>query len=156
MRRLVKSLIAIVSIAMVASASAGQDETSGTATVHFPETITTPTLEAHHPQKVTLTPQKQKLWTLKEFGSNRCIPCRKMKPLLAEIANEYKGVLEVGVLEIKDHLEEAKKYGITLIPTQVLFDPKGNVQWKHVGFIPKEDLESVLREKGIKKPEKKG
>ena len=149
MRRLVKSLIAIVSIAMVASASAGQDETSGTATVHFPETITTPTLEAHHPQK-------QKLWTLKEFGSNRCIPCRKMKPLLVEITNEYKGVLKVEILEIKDHLEEAKKYGITLIPTQVLLDPKGNVQWKHVGFIPKEDVESVLHEKGIKKPEKQG
>ena len=149
MRRLVKSLIAIVSIAMVASASAGQDETSGTATAHFPETITTPTLEAQHPQK-------QKLWTLKEFGSNRCIPCRKMKPLLAEIANEYKGVLKVEVLEINDHLEEAKKYGITLIPTQVLFDPKGNVQWKHVGFIPKEDLESVLHEKGVKRPEKQG
>jgi len=156
MELIVKALIVSAIIATAAFAYAGEDETSGTATVHFPETITTPTLEAHHPQKVTLTPQKQKLWTLKEFGSNRCIPCRKMKPILAEIANEYKGILEVEVLEIKDHLEEAKKYGIMLIPTQVLLDPKGNVQWRHIGFIPKEDLESVLHEKGIKKPEKQG
>lgn len=149
MERIVKPLIVSVIIATAAFAYAGQDETSGTATVHFPETITTPTLEGHHPQK-------QKLWTLKEFGSNRCIPCRKMKPILTEITNEYKGVLKVEVLEIKDHLEEAKKYGIMLIPTQVLLDPKGNVQWKHVRFIPKEDVESVLHEKGIRKPEKQG
>ena len=156
MEGIVKPLIVSVIIATAAFAYAGQDETSGTATAHFPETITTPILKTHHPQKVTLTPQKQKLWTLKEFGSNRCIPCRKMKPLLAEIANEYKGVLGVEVLEIKDHLEEAKKYGITLIPTQVLVDSKGNVQWTHIGFIPKEDLESVLHEKGIEEPEKQG
>ena len=149
MKRIVKPLIISVIIAAAAFACAGEHETSGTATVHFPETITTPTLEAHHPQK-------QKLWTLKEFGSNRCIPCRKMKPILVEITNKYKGILEVEILEIKDHLEEAKKYGIMLIPTQVLLDPKGNVQWEHVGFIPKEDVESVLHEKGIKKPEKQG
>ncbi len=145
MERIVRPLIVSVIIATAAFAYAGQDETSGTATVHFPETITTPTLKTHH-----------QLWTLKEFGSSRCIPCRKMKPLLAEIANEYKGVLEVEVLEINDHLEEAKKYGITLIPTQVLVDSKGNVQWTHIGFIPKENLESVLHEKGVKRPEKQG
>jgi thioredoxin 1 len=156
MELIVKTLIVSVVIATAAFAYAGEDETSGPLTIHFPETVTTPTLKIHHPQKATLTPQKQKLWTLKEFGSNRCIPCKKMKPVLVEITNEYKGVLKVEILEIKEHLEESKKYGVMLIPTQVLLDPKGNAQWKHVGFIPKEDLESVLHEKGIKKPEKQG
>lgn len=154
MARFVKLLMVIVATLVVAFAAAGDNETSGPAKIRLPESVTTPTLEADLLHDSTQTPQKQKLWTLKEFGSNQCIPCRQMKPVLKKIASEYEGVVEVQVLEIKEYLAEAQKYRVMLIPTQILLDPQGDVQWQHVGFIPKESLELVLHEKGIKKPDK--
>jgi thioredoxin 1 len=92
---------------------------------------------------------------LKEIGSSVCIPCRKMKPILEAIAREYAGTLKVEILEARDHLDQAQKYKVFAIPTQVLVDAEGKVLWKHLGFISKDDLEKVLLQNGIEKKEEK-
>jgi len=101
----------------------------------------------------TMDKNKQGRWRLIQMGSRHCFFCEKNKPVLKEIGKEYKGVLKVEFLGFLKHLKEAKKYGVLMIPTQVLLDPQGNVRWKHFGLISKDKLESALHEHGIAKPQ---
>ena len=48
----------------------------------------------------------------------------------------------------------AKKYGIRLIPTQVFLDENGKEFFRHEGFFPKEEIDKLLIEKGLKKIKK--
>ncbi|MFC1936979.1 thioredoxin family protein [Chloroflexota bacterium] len=87
--------------------------------------------------------------TLAEFGRGICIPCKAMKPILEELAAEYEGKLNVVIVEIDDHMDQTKQYGIMAIPTQIFFDSSGNEQIRHMGFLPKEEVITELRKIGI-------
>jgi len=87
--------------------------------------------------------------TLAEFGRGVCIPCKAMKPILEELAAEYEGKLNVVIVEIDDHMDQTKQYGIMAIPTQIFFDGSGNEQIRHMGFLPKEEIITQLRKIGI-------
>lgn len=92
-------------------------------------------------------------WRLIQMGSRHCYFCEKNKPILKEIGKKYKGVLKVEFLGFLKHLKEAKKYGVYMIPTQVLLDPEGKVRWKHFGLISKSKLEDALQRHGITRPQ---
>ncbi|MFC2056665.1 thioredoxin family protein [Chloroflexota bacterium] len=87
--------------------------------------------------------------TLAEFGSSTCIPCKEMKPILEKLANEYKGKLNVVIVEVYDNMNLTRQYGIMGIPTQIIFDYGGKEVFRHVGFYPKEDIITQLRKMGI-------
>lgn len=82
--------------------------------------------------------------TLAEFGWKTCIPCKKMKPILEELAAEYEDQLDVVIVEVYEHRDLTQQYGITLIPTQIIFDGTGVEAARHVGFWPKEDIIAQL------------
>lgn len=88
--------------------------------------------------------------TLAEFGRGICVPCKAMKPILEELANEYSGKLNVVIVEIDDHMEQAREYGIMAIPTQIFFDSSGREITRHMGFYAKDDIIAQLKEIGIK------
>jgi len=87
--------------------------------------------------------------TLAEFGRGVCIPCKQMKPLLEELAVEYEGKLNVVIVEIDDHMDQARQYGIMAIPTQIVFDSSGQEITRHMGFYAKEDIIAQLKKMGI-------
>jgi thioredoxin 1 len=86
---------------------------------------------------------------LVDLGSTTCIPCKKMAPILAELAAEQAGRLEVLVIDIREDQEAAAKYGIRLIPTQVFFDAAGKEVWRHEGFIDKAAILARWAELGV-------
>ncbi len=88
--------------------------------------------------------------TLAEFGWRKCIPCKAMRPILEELADEYKGKLNVLIVEIPYHEDLAEKYGIIVMPVQIFFDSNGNEVVRHGGFLPKEEIVAQLRGMGIK------
>ena len=88
--------------------------------------------------------------TLAEFGRGICVPCKAMKPILEELANEYSGKLNVVIVEIDDHMEQAREYEIMAIPTQIFFDSSGREITRHMGFYAKDDIIAQLKEIGIK------
>jgi len=92
------------------------------------------------------------LVTFIELGSVRCIPCRKMIPVMEEIEKEYGHQVKVVFHDVwtEEGKPYAKKHGIKLIPTQIFLDKKGNEYFRHVGFFPKEKLVEVLEKKGVK------
>jgi len=89
--------------------------------------------------------------TLAEFGWRECIPCKEMRPILEDLDKEYKGKLNVVIVEIPFHEDLAEEYGIRVMPVQIFFDSKGNEVVRHGGFLPKEAIVGQLEKMGITK-----
>lgn len=90
--------------------------------------------------------------TFIELGSVRCIPCKKMMPIMKEIEKEYGDQVNVVFHDVwtDEGKPYAKKYKIRLIPTQVFLDAEGKEYFRHQGFFPKEELVKILKQKGVK------
>jgi thioredoxin 1 len=95
--------------------------------------------------KATTGPHVEGLPTLLEFGRGICPTCRQMEPIIAEIAREYKGRLNVRSVSLDEERELGAKYGINLIPTQILLDAQGREVARHVGFVAKGELVAEMK-----------
>jgi thioredoxin 1 len=102
-------------------------------------------------KKPAKTKQKLKV-TFIELGAIGCIPCDMMKPIMKEIAEEYKGRVNVVFYNVwtPEGRPYAEKYRIRAIPTQVFLDKNGEEYYRHLGFFPKDDLIRILQLKGVK------
>ena len=89
--------------------------------------------------------------TFVELGSVRCIPCKKMQPIMDEIEKEYKDQVKVVFHDVwtSEGKPFAEKYKIKLIPTQVFLDSEGKEYYRHEGFFPKEEIVKILKLKGV-------
>jgi len=88
--------------------------------------------------------------TLAELGSVSCIPCKQMKPILEQLAVDYKDRLNVVIIDIYDQPKVGQQYKVMAIPTQVVFDSSGKEVARHVGLWPREQIEAELNKLGIK------
>lgn len=86
---------------------------------------------------------------LMDFGSNSCIPCRQLRPILQEIRKEQKGKLEVLVIDIYKYQALASQYRIQVMPTLVFFDSTGKEVVRRQGFMPKTALMEELKKIGV-------
>jgi len=87
--------------------------------------------------------------TFLELGADRCIPCKKMQPIMKEIAAAFPDRVQVVFYDVWKDSAPAEKYGIQLIPTQVFLDQKGKEIARHVGLFPKEEILELLKKNGI-------
>ena len=72
-----------------------------------------------------------------------------MQPILAELRQEYAGKLQIDFVDVWKHTEQADKYGIQTIPTQVIYDSSGKEVFRHIGFYPKAEIIAKFKELGI-------
>ena len=86
---------------------------------------------------------------LVDLGAGTCIPCKMMAPILEEAQKAYEGKAIVKVIDVNESRDEAMKYGIRVIPTQIFFDADGKEVYRHEGFMPKEDIVSKFKEMGV-------
>jgi len=93
---------------------------------------------------------QEKLPKLIDLGAGKCIPCKMMAPILDELKTEYAGKLTVEVIDVWENPKEGEKYGISLIPTQIFYDPEGKEFQRHEGFMSKEDILATFKQKGMK------
>jgi len=84
-----------------------------------------------------------------DLGKGTCKPCIMMKPILEELQKEYQGKAIVQIIDLRFEPEKAREYKITLIPTQIFFDTKGNEVYRHIGFMDKESIKRKFLEMGI-------
>ena len=92
---------------------------------------------------------KAKLPRLVDLGAGKCIPCKKMAPILEELKNEQAGKLEVEFIDVWKDPEAGKPYKILIIPTQIFFDAKGEELFRHEGFYSKADILAKWKELGV-------
>jgi thioredoxin 1 len=83
---------------------------------------------------------------LMDFWAEWCAPCKQIAPILDQIADEYKGRLQIAKLDVEENQSIAMKYGVRSIPTLMLFKG-GVVEAQHVGMLSKEQLTKILDEK---------
>ncbi len=84
-----------------------------------------------------------------DIGSTYCVPCKMMEPILEELQTEYEGRLLIEFIDITLEQERARSYGITVIPTQIFFDPEGYEFSRHIGFMSKEDILQTFIDHGL-------
>jgi len=87
--------------------------------------------------------------TFIELGADRCIPCKKMQPIMKEIAAAFPDRVQVVFYDVWKDPTPAEKYGIQLIPTQVFVDQNGKEIARHVGLYPKEEIIELLKKHGV-------
>jgi thioredoxin 1 len=93
--------------------------------------------------------QSEALPRLVDLGADKCIPCKMMAPILEELKIEYEGTLIIEFIDVWKNPDEAPKYGIKLIPTQIFYDASGKELFRHEGFFSKEDILSKWKEFGV-------
>ena len=82
---------------------------------------------------------------LVDFWAEWCMPCRMLAPTIDEIADNFAGKIKVGKVDTDGNQEIGVKYGISAIPTVILFK-QGEPVRKFIGLTNKADLESALNE----------
>lgn len=87
--------------------------------------------------------------TMLDLGSKSCIPCKMMTPILDKLKNEYAGRANITFIDVYAHREEADRYAIRGIPTQIFLDASGNEVGRHVGFLAENDIVAQLAAMGV-------
>jgi thioredoxin 1 len=82
---------------------------------------------------------------LVDFWAEWCAPCRMLTPTIDELANEYADRLKVGKVNTDNSAETAAQFGISAIPTVILFR-NGEPVKKFVGMKTKRDLKIAIDE----------
>jgi len=91
--------------------------------------------------------------TMIDLGAKSCIPCKMMAPIMEKIDKVYDGKAAIVFIDVWKHREQAKRFGIRTIPTQIFFDPDGKEVYRHVGFMAEEDIIAQLEKMGVKRRE---
>jgi thioredoxin 1 len=80
---------------------------------------------------------------LVDFWAPWCGPCRRIAPVIDELANEYAGSVKVVKLNVDDAQTLSQSYGVQSIPTLMIFKG-GEVVDRQVGVPPKTRLQQAL------------
>jgi thioredoxin 1 len=83
---------------------------------------------------------------LVDLGSDQCIPCKMMAPILDELKAEFAGKLQVSFLDVRKFTGLSAMYGIQVIPTQIFYNASGKELFRHEGFFSKEDILAKWKE----------
>jgi thioredoxin 1 len=81
---------------------------------------------------------------LVDFWATWCPPCRALGPVIDELAKEFAGKVKVGKVDADVHQQSCVQYGITALPTILLFKD-GQIVRKFVGLAPKREFVSEMQ-----------
>ena len=79
-----------------------------------------------------------------DFWAEWCGPCRRVGPIVEELAKEFDGQVVVGKMDVDENVETPNEYGIRNIPT-ILFFKDGQVVDKQIGATQKAVLAAKIQ-----------
>jgi thioredoxin len=96
--------------------------------------------------------QKNKEWKFEgelpcliDFYADWCGPCKMVAPILEELAEEYKGKLNIYKVDTEAERELASIFGIQSIPS-LLFVPKEGQPQMAMGALPKSTFKKAIKD----------
>ena len=84
-----------------------------------------------------------------DLGSDKCIPCKEMAPILKELGSEYSNSFVVEFIDVWQDPDAGKPFDIRVIPTQIFFDASGEERFRHEGFFSKDAILQTWKDLGI-------
>ncbi len=74
-----------------------------------------------------------------DFWATWCGPCRKLSPVVDEIAQAYEGKVKFVKVNVEESIETAKKYSISGLPSLLIFK-NGEAVERMTGLMPKSTI----------------
>jgi len=84
-----------------------------------------------------------------KIGSDKCVPCREMNPVMAELAAHYQGKVLFLMVDVYKNQDLAARYGVKVIPTLIFIDRSGKAVGYTEGFQSVEAMKSLIAKSGI-------
>jgi thioredoxin 1 len=80
---------------------------------------------------------------LVDFYADWCGPCKMIAPVLEELAEEYKGKINIYKVDTEEQQELAGVFGIRSIPS-LLFCPSAGAPQMAMGALPKDSFKKAI------------
>jgi thioredoxin 1 len=80
---------------------------------------------------------------LVDFWAEWCAPCKTMLPAVEAVAQQFKGRLRVGKVNVEENEQVPFRYNITTLPTLMIFKG-GKVSEQRVGLLSRENLVKLV------------
>ena len=74
-----------------------------------------------------------------DFWATWCGPCRKLSPVVDDIAQAYEGKVKFVKVNVEESIETAKKYSISGLPSLLIFK-NGEAVERMTGLMPKSTI----------------
>ena len=87
--------------------------------------------------------------TILDLGARACIPCKRMAPILAGLAETYRERAQVLFIDLYEDEQAIKTWRIQMYPTQIFFDAQGREVKRHIGFMDEAALVAELAALGV-------
>jgi len=87
--------------------------------------------------------------TMIDLGAKKCVPCKMMAPIMEKMEKQYEGKAAIVFIDVWENKDQAIKYGVKVIPTQIFYDQTGKETYRHVGFFSEKAIVGVLHSMGI-------
>ena len=103
-------------------------------------------------QDLSKVPEKGKV-TMVDLGAKKCIPCKMMAPIMEKLEKAYEKRAEIVFIDVWENREQAPRFKIRAIPTQIFFNEKGEETYRHEGFLDEQAIIEQLNKMGVEKPD---
>ena len=87
--------------------------------------------------------------TMIDLGAKKCIPCKMMAPILVKMEKQFEGKAAIVFIDVWKHNEQARRFGIRAIPTQIFYNENGQEVYRHVGFMDEKAIINQLKKMGV-------
>lgn len=87
--------------------------------------------------------------TMVDLGATECVPCKMMAPILTKLKKVYEGRAAIVFIDVWKNREQAPRFGIRAIPTQIFYDASGREVSRHVGFMSEAAIVEQLTRMGV-------
>ncbi|MCD8303010.1 MAG: thioredoxin [Prevotellaceae bacterium] len=81
-----------------------------------------------------------------DFWAVWCGPCRRMTPIIEELAEQYAGRVNIGKCNVDESQSLAAQFGVMSIPTVVFFNASGEEVSRIVGAQSKARVEEEIKQ----------
>lgn len=84
-----------------------------------------------------------------KFTSFMCLDCKRLNEVMVKVYPKYSEDIILTEVQVQNNdkytNDQIAKYNVSLVPTMILLDKKGNKIEKIEGFLPEKDLENKLK-----------